>query len=145
MYTKEKGLKDYYKLYCENSLKVNNKPKDYKLFSKIIKEANILIRDKILSNDTFVLPYRLGEIKIIKFENNYDPVKQYRWRVDYKKSKELGHIVYYGETHGHRWKWIKVKAIVTGKNYYHFKPVRLASRLINKQIKKGVEYYTYDK
>ena len=145
MYTKEKGLKDHYKQYIESCKRFNSDPQDYKTFSKIIKECNILIRDKILSNETFKMPYRLGNLRIIKFENKYNPEKQYKWKVDYIKSKELGHIVYFGEQYGHRWKWEKSKAIVTGKNYYYFKPVRLASRLINKAIKSGIEYYTYDK
>lgn len=145
-YTTEKGLKDYYEYYKEYSLKHNSKPQDYKVFAKIVREANLLIRDKVLTNETFKLPYLMGELKIIKFENKYNPEKQYRWKVDYKKSKELGHIVYYGEQFGYRWKWIKRKALVAGKMYYHFKPVRLASRLINKAIKQdGIEYYTYDK
>lgn len=144
-YTKEIGLRDYYNYYIENCKKYNSKYQDYKVFAKIIREANILIRDKILTNETFKIPYLMGELKIIKFENKFDLDKQYKWKVDYKKSKELGYIVYFGEQYGYRWKWIKNKALVSGKNYYHFKPVRLASRLINKTIKSGVDYYTYDK
>lgn len=146
MYTKEVGIRDYYNYYKEYCKKHNSKPQDYKLFAKITREANCLIRDKVLSNETFKLPYLMGEIKIIKFENKFNPEKQYRWKVDYKKTKELGYVVYYGEQYGYRWKWIKNKALVAGKMYYHFKPVRMASRLINKAIKvDGIEYYTYDK
>ncbi len=142
-YTQEKGLRDYYNYYVENCKKHNSKYQDYKVFAKIVRKANILIRDKVLTNETFKLPYMLGELKIIKFENKFDPVKQYKWKVDYKKSKELGYIVYYGSEFGYRWKWIKNKAKVSGKMYYHYKPVRLASRLINKSIQDGVEYYKY--
>ena len=144
-YTTEKGLRDYYNYYVENCKKHNSKYQSYKVFAKIVREANLMIRDKVLTNESFKLPYLLGSIKIIKFENRYDPEKQYKWKVDYIKSKELGHIVYFGEQFGYRWKWYKSKALVAGKNYYHFKPVRLASRLINKAIKSGIDYYTYDK
>lgn len=144
-YTTEKGLRDYYEYYVETCKKHKSEPQNYKVFAKIIRQANLIIRDQVLTNDTFKLPYRLGELKIIKFENAYNAEKQYKWKVDYKKSKELGEIVYYGSEYGYRWKWIKNKAVVVGKMYYHFKPVRMASRLINKAILSGVDYYKYNK
>lgn len=144
-YTKEKGLRDYYNYYKEYSEKHKYKVQDYKVFAKIIREANLIIRDQVLTNDTFKMPYYMGNLKIIKFENKFDAEKQYRWKVDYIKSKELGYIVYYGEQYGYRWKWEKTKALVVGKMYYHFKPVRMASRLINTAIKSGIDYYKYDK
>lgn len=140
-YTTEKGLKNYYDYYKENCIKKKLPYKDYKIFAKIIRQANTIIRDYVLSNGTFKLPYSGGSLQIIKFENRYDPDKQYKWKVDYKKSKELGYTVYYGEQYGYRWKWNKSKALVKGKMYYHFKPVRLASRLINTAIKSGIDYY----
>ncbi len=142
-YTTEKGLRDYYNYYVENCKKFNSKYQDYNTFAKIIRKANLLIRDKVLTNETFKLPYMLGELKIVKFENNFNPDKQYKWKVDYIKSKELGRIVYFGSEFGYRWKWYKAIAKVSGKMYYHFKPVRMASRLIKKQIDQGVDYYPH--
>ena len=145
-YTKEKGLKDYYNYYVEYCNKHKSKYQDYSVFAKIVRQANTIIRDQVLTNEQFNMPYLMGSLKIIKFENKFDPKKQYKWKVDYKKSKEVGYIVYYGEQFGYRWKWNKSKAKVSGKMYYHFKPVRLASRLINKAIKvDGVEYYKTEK
>lgn len=140
-YTTEKGLRDYYAYYVENCKKHKSEYQDYKVFAKIVREANILIRDQILTNDNFKIPYLMGELKIIKFENTFREDKQYKWKVDYQKSKELGYIVYYGSQYGYRWKWDKTKALVSGKMYYHFKPVRMASRLINKAVKSGIDYY----
>lgn len=140
MYTKEKGIRDIYKHYCDKCELKNHKPSDYKTFGLILKEFNILLREKVLSNETVRLPYNLGYLGVIKFENKYDPEKQYKWRVDYKKSKELGYIVYYGEQYGYRWKWHK--ASIIGKRYYNFKPCRQASRLITIKIKEGVDYYS---
>ena len=140
-YTTEKGLKNYYDYYKENCIKKKLPYKDYKIFAKIIRQANTIIRDYVLSNGTFKLPYSGGSLQIIKFENKYNPDKQYKWKVDYKKSKELGYTVYYGEQYGYRWKWNKSKALIKGKMYYHFKPVRMASRLINTAVKSGIDYY----
>ncbi len=142
-----KGLKEAYKFYVQECINKKVDYQDYKTYSTIIKEANLLIRDKIvLEAETLELPYRLGKISIVKFENTYNPDKQYKWKVDYKKSKEVGYIVYYGEPYGYRWKWSKVDCRVVGKMYYHFKPNRTASRLIAKAILvNGVDYYTEKK
>lgn len=139
-----KGLKEGYKFYVQECISKNVDYQDYKTYSTIIKEANILIRDKIvLDAETLELPYRLGKLSIIKFENSFDPEKQYKWKVDYKKSKEAGHIVYYGEPYGYRWKWHKNPCRVVGKMYYHFKPVRTASRMIAQAILiNKIDYYS---
>lgn len=141
MYTKDKGMKDFYKYYVDNCKKLKMEYQDYSTFSKITRECNLLIRDKILNNDKFDIPYNNGELSIIKFENKFDPEKQYRWKVDYKKSKELGTIVYYGSQYGYRWKWHKSSAVTSGKMFYHFKPARKSSRLIAEAIKNNIEYY----
>lgn len=140
MYTKEIGLKDFYKFYKEKTSKTNKKIVDYKLYRDILKEFNILLREQILNNENIQLPYNLGKLGITKFEVNYDPTKQHKWKVDFKKTKELGYKVYYGSEYGYRWKWSKGKLI--GKRYYHFKPCREASRSITKQLNKGIDYYT---
>lgn len=139
-YTKEIGLRDFYKHYTDKCDKHNYNKLDYKQFTKILKECNILLRDLILTNEIVKLPYNMGHLGIKKFEVNYDPEKQYKWKVDWKKSKELGHKVYYGSDYGYRWTWYKGR--VAGKIYYSFKPCRLASRSITKQLNKGVDYYT---
>lgn len=141
MYTKEKGINDFYNYYTIKGEQKNLKNHDRKLYTSIIKDCNLLIRDKILENETIELPYTLGEISIVKFENKFDPIKQYKWKVDFKKSKELGYKVYYGSQYGYRWVWSKTNAKVKGKYYYHFKPVRMASRLIKQQITNGVDYF----
>lgn len=142
MYTKEKGIRDIYKHYVEKCEKKGHVPSDYKVFTSILKEFNLLLRDKILNNDTVKLPYRMGYLGIIKFENTFNPEKQYKWKIDYKKSKEVGHIVYYGAEYGYRWKWFRTLAKVSGKKYYHFKPCRLASRSITKKLNEGIDYYS---
>lgn len=140
MYTKEIGLRDFYKHYKEKCEKNENNIVDYKLFTTILKDFNTQLRDTILSNETVKLPYNLGYLGIMKFEVNYDPDKQHKWKIDFKKTKELGYKVYYGSEYGYRWRWYKGR--LTGKRYYHFKAARFASRSITKKLNEGIDYYT---
>jgi len=143
---KEKGIGRAYLEYVKECDRRGKTPESYDIYTQVLKDANKLIRDKIVfESETLDLPYRLGKLSIIKFENKFDPEKQYKWKVDFKKSKELGYTVYYGSPYGYRWKWNKSKAVVTGKMYYRFTPVRDASRLIAKAIKEhNIDYFKDD-
>lgn len=136
-------LKDFYNLYCSKSEKKGRQPIDYKTFSSVMKDFNLLLRDKIVyKSERVMLPYKMGELYIRKFEVNYDPEKQYAWKVNYKASKEAGTRIYHGEPFGYGWKWNKSPVRLKGKRYYSFKPCRKASRLIADAVKnKNVDYY----
>lgn len=137
---KDIGIRDFYTLYSTRELNKDRKPKDYKLYSEVIKEANKLILDKIVNhNEVIKLPYRLGLLGIIKYEVNFDPNKQSTWKVNYQESKRLNQIVYYEDPFRYKWKWEKSKrnCLVVGKRWYRFQPSRLASRMIPKAIKEN--------
>lgn len=141
-YTKEIGIHDFYNYYVETCKENGVNIVDYKTYTSIIKDCNLIIRDKVINHsEKFTLPYRNGTLSIIKFENKFNPDKQYKWKVDYVKTKELGFTVYFGSQYGYRWKWNKSIAITPGKWAYHFKPVRQASRLIAQAIKNNIDYY----
>lgn len=140
-YTKEVGIKDFYNYYIEQCDKHKFKKSDYKTYTNVIKDCNILIRDKIISNETFKIPYRNGVLSIVKFANKFHPDKQWKWKVDYVKTKELGYVVYWGSEFGYRWRWDKLGAITSGIRYYHFKPVRKCSRMIAEAIRNNIQYY----
>lgn len=137
------GQKDFYNYYKEVSEKKNREYVDYKLYSKIIKDANLLIRDKLVySSERFYLPYRLGQIYIHKYENIYNPDNIVNWKVDWKATKEAGHKIYFESKYGYKWKWDKKGACVKGRRFYIFKPCRKASRLVPDAIKnKNIDYY----
>lgn len=139
MFTKEKGIRDTYIHYTNKVNKLNQKPVDYKTFTAILKDFNLKLRDRVLSNETVKLPYGLGYLTIVKFENKFNEDKKHKWKVDFKKTKELGYKVYYGSEYGYRWRWIRGKC--KGKAYYHFKPCRRASRLITEKLNEGNDYY----
>lgn len=143
-YTEHISLKDFYKQYVIICNKKKIKPKAYNEYSKLLRDFNLKVRDKIIYKaETFKMPYRLGSLYVKKFEVNYDLDNKKIWKIDFKKSKELGHIVYYGSPYGYKWQWIKTECIVPGKKYYNFKSCRKASRLIADAIKnKKIDYYS---
>lgn len=142
-YTKEIGNRDFYNYYKEISIKKGRDFLDYKTYTKILREFNLMLRDKLVYNSEHVtLPYRLGKLYIHKFENNYSEDNKKNWSIDFKKTKELGMTVYYGAKYGYRWKWDKRICIVKGKKYFTFKACRTSSRLIADAIKnKHLDYY----
>lgn len=142
-YTKNISLRDFYTFYKENCIKKNLPYKDYKTYSKLLKEMNLIIRDKLVYEaQTLTLPFRLGNLYIKKFENNYDEENKKGWRIDFKKTKEEGRVVYFGAPYGYRYKWDKSRCIVKGKRHYVFKPCRKASRLIADAVNnKKLDFY----
>lgn len=142
-YTKDIGLLDFYKFYKEAELRKGRIPKSYKLFSDIIKDGHLLLREKLVYNsETFILPYKMGELKIQKFNTVYNEDNRGNWRVDFKATKEAGHVIYHGSPYGYRWFWNKRAAVLSGKRYYKFKPCRTASRLIADAVNnKQLDYY----
>lgn len=142
-YTKEIGLKDFYDFYEETSIKRKKSYVDRRTYGIILKEFNLEIRNRIVyKSERITLPYKLGDLYIRKFENTYTEDNKKNWAIDFKKTKELGHVVYYGAKYGYRWRWEKRKCIVRGKSYFRFKPCRTSSRLIADAIKnKHLDFY----
>lgn len=143
-YTKDIGLKDFYEFYKTNSLRKNKEFVDYKTFSSIIKDANLLLRDKIIyNNERPILPYNMGVLGVLKFKTTYNDNNERNWKVDFKATKEQGRVVYFVEPYGYTWKWFKDEAKLNGKQWYSFKPCRKASRLIKDAVKnKNLDFYT---
>lgn len=137
------GLKNCYLLYIEIAKSKKREFVDYKTYSKIIKEFNLILRDKIVYKSEHVqLPYRLGHLYVHKFENTYNEENKKNWAIDYKHLKETGEIRYHGSEFGYKWKWNKKNAIVKGKKYYNFTPCRKAKRLIADAINnKQLDFY----
>lgn len=142
-YTKDIGLKDYYEFYKTSSIKKNKPYVEYNTFVKVIKSFNLKLRDKIIYESQKVkLPYRLGSLYVHKFENNYTEDNKAGWKVDYKATKEAGHVIYHGSKYGYKWKWVKKECVVKGKRWFQFKACRTASREIAKAVlTKNIDYY----
>jgi len=141
-------LKDFYEVYKGREEAKERKPKDYKLYRDIIKDFNEeLVRTIVFDNEVVKLPYRLGNLSIKKYKVSFNPDKQNIWKVDYKKSKEVGFIVYYDSPYRYKWKWNKRHVKLTGKKYYKFLPCREASRLIAKALRENsrLDYFTVNR
>lgn len=135
--------RDFYNYYKEISTKKNKEVVDYNTYSNVLKDANLLIRDKILYDGERVhLPYRLGDLFIQKFENSFSENGKKGWKIDWKKTNEAGHVVYFESKYGYKWKWDKKKAVLAGKKFYTFRACRKAQRLVSDAINnKHLDYF----
>lgn len=131
-YKQDCNFKDSYKIFKES----NNEKINYKLYTHVLDACNKLICKKILEeSEEFLLPYKLGKLRITKFEKHFNPDKKNKWKVNYQESKKQGMIIYYGDEYGYRWKWDKKGVPLKNKNYYKFVTTRDNSRAINVMIK----------
>lgn len=140
-FTKELGIKNFYLDYTEECNKEGSNHVNYKLFASILKDFNILLRDIILDNNIVKLPFSLGFLAVLKFQTVFSENNKSKWKVDFKKSKELGFKVYYGDEYGYRWKWYKTIFYNKGNKNFKYVPCRYCSRAIAKNVKSGSDYY----
>jgi hypothetical protein len=92
------GLKDAYKIYKEDGGMLK-----YSVFSKILRDINTQIADKIIMEALeFNMPSMIGTIRIRKFKNkavNADGTSRFKkLRPDWAKTKELWAKTYPGKT-----------------------------------------------
>jgi hypothetical protein len=137
-----KTLEDSYKHFKENhDIKVSKR-----VYKDICKDFNKAIAHKVLTEAyEFRLPYRLGSLRIKGQKMSFKDKRTLR--IDYQKTKELGHTVYHLNNHTnnymYRWWWNKMLAIVKNKGAYLFKPTREHKRTLAKLLKEGkAEYFT---
>lgn len=134
---------EFYEEYKRFELSKNKIVHPIQLYRKVIDSFNKkLVENIILNNETFEFPYKLGYLGIIKYEVIFDLNNKNLWKVDYKKSKEIGQIVYFDQPYRYKWKWDKFKKL-KGKRWYRFQPSRNASRSITKALNnnKSLDYF----
>ena len=133
------GIRDMYKYY-----KINYEDTiDYNSFAKYIKLCNEELIELITKDATIVdLPYRLGRIQVSKFERSFNQPKN-KWKIDWKKSVELGYKVYHDQKFIYKWTWKKHHSIVKNKTGYKFIAARDSARTVPKLVKtKQYDYFS---
>jgi exoribonuclease R len=135
-------LKDAYKKYVEENKKKNTKFESWKVFKELCNDYNKeSLRRVIEESETVKLPYRLGNLTVIKRKLNLGKLSKNKWIIDYQKSKELGFIVYFDNDFKYYIKWDKFKAVFKWKSVYYFKACRTAKRTLASAIKQGKDYF----
>ena len=141
----EIGINDFYKDYIrEAESKERTTIVDFKTYSSVLKDFHKILVNKIVTeNECYKMPFKLGLLGIMKFDQNFDEEKKHRWAVDWKKSKELGQIIYFENTDRYKWRWDKSSVKLKGKKYYQFKASRNNTRLIaqTKKSNPKLDYY----
>lgn len=139
------GIKDFYEEYLREASVKGRTPVSYEVYSKVLKAFNQKISTKIVYEcTTYKMPYRLGLLGVIKFEQSFDAKKKHKWAVDWKTSKEVNQIVYFENSDRYMWRWDKSHTRFKGKKYYAFKATK-QNRLLVTQAKKDnpkLDYYS---
>lgn len=138
------GIEDFYDEYKREAEVKKRNTVNYSTYGNILKDFNKELSKKIVFNcQTYHIPYKLGLLGVIKFEQSFSEDSKHKWAVDWKKSKEIGQIVYFENSNRYKWKWDKNKTLV-GKRYYQFKAIRPNSRLIKKALTDNpkLDYYS---
>lgn len=139
------GIKDFYTEYEREASIKSRSTVDYKLYTEILKAFVKKLCARILHNSSsYKMPYRLGVLGIIKFEQNFDPTKKHKWAIDWKASKENNQIVYFENSDRYKWRWDKSYSRYKGKKYYAFKATKENNRFIKQAILKNpkLDYYS---
>ncbi len=136
-------LVEFYNRYLKRNPKGSNSYLTKEQFRNIM-ELHFQLSLSVLidTGEPMNLP-KLGEI-IIKKRKNEEGLRF----VDYKKTKELGTVVYHNNNHSNgyysRFKWNKGRIYLKHKTLYKFKACRWATRLLAKKIVEEntiVKYY----
>jgi len=141
----EIGINDFYEEYTkEAESKKRETVVPFKTYSSVLKSFHKLLVTKVVEeNECYKMPFKLGLLGILKFDQNFDEDRKHKWAVDWKKSKEVGQIVYFENTDRYKWRWDKSNVKLKGKKYYQFKASRNNSRLIAQTKKNNpkLDYY----
>lgn len=114
---------------------------DYKIFARIIKKCNKELINQIVNySEKVTLPYRLGDLQICKFKRSFNQPKN-KWKIDYKKTKELGFTVYHDQEYIYKWCWKKHYAIVKNKTGYKFSANRGTARAVPRALERKIDYF----
>ena len=132
-----KTKRDFFRGYRKDRKKWKNKL-EYKEYSNIIDDfldevMKLIIEERYI----FKLPFRLGFISVRKA-----PINKKKLRVDFKKTKEVGKVVYHLNMHSDNnyfyiyWDKYNSYSNFTNMSYYKFSPVRAVSRYMAAFIRK---------
>lgn len=140
------GIKQFYNEYKRYAELKNLQTISYDTYSKILFDFNKSVAAKIASECiTYKIPYKLGLLGVIKFHQSFSQDNKHRFAVDWKKSKELGFIVYHENSERYMWRWDKSYTRFKGKKYYAFKATKQNKLLITQAIRKNPKLDFYSK
>lgn len=133
-YTIQDSYKDYLEQYPEGT--------DYYITYNEYRDITTMffkhIADElVLKSVTFRLPFRLGNITVVKHKPSYKSIKN--MTMDWFKSKELNRQVREFNEHSngyvYRFHWDRKTCILDNKTIYRFQPSRVNKRLVAKLVK----------
>ncbi len=137
-------LKDSYKDYISD--KIENSPYhiEYEEYLNIVKDYIKMVMDNIIDKaDVFKMPYRLGNLRVVKLDSSLSRNKRYSldFKLTQKYGKPIFHLNEHSKGYKYMFKWDKLKSIVRHKSFYRFIPTRSNKRKLAYNIKNNIIDY----
>ncbi len=135
------GIADMYKHYKTQVVDTLQKP--YSLYTKILKEANIAIVDKILKESEEIKLPGVGRVRIRKKKMSFKDTAGLR--INWKATKASGVKVYHTNDHrnNYRYRFFWYKQAIKGIKPYAFIPSRENKRKLAKILlnDRSIDYH----
>jgi hypothetical protein len=136
------NTEDIYKFYMSN-IKNDSYKLSLKEFKEIVHEYNKVLAHLMIEDSQIIrLPFRMGELGIMKRKQNYE----YQ-RLDYGHYNKTGEKRYHTNLHSNRWiaklYWIKKNCIVKNKKYYSFTETSSIKKRLGQIMLKPEGYKKY--
>jgi len=124
-------LRDMYPDYIADKAEKSPYYIEYDEYKQIILDfISEIVHYMLYEAGTFKMPYRLGNLRVIKLQSSYSRKK--RLSVDFNLTRKYGKTIYHFNEHSdgfkYMFKWDKQKAVVKHKSFYRFIPTRSNKR-----------------
>jgi hypothetical protein len=133
-YTLQDMYKEYVQVYPEDSIYFLNYSEYRDITAMFLKHLASQVVQKSL---TVTLPFRLGEISVVKHKPAYKSLRN--MAIDWDRSKELNKQVRQFNDHSngfvYRFHWDRKKSILHNKTVYIFSPARVNKREVARLVK----------
>lgn len=136
--TKSYTIASFYNDYLDNIEKDTVYDIDYNKYRSIVTDYFLHLRQKLIEEGKMIkLPYRLGNVQIIKSRPKY--LDKRSLRIDYKATKEQNKLIFLLNEHSdmfkYRYWWNKVDVMVANKSKYQLVATRANKRRLAQIIK----------
>lgn len=137
-------LKDSYESYIATVDVDSPYYVSYEIYSMLIENYIQKVMAEIIGKASiFKMPYRLGELQIIKLRSSKNRFKKYSidFNLTNKYQKTIYHLNEHSSGYKYMFRWGKINSIVKNKSKYRFIPTRTNKRTLAYNIKHAIVDY----
>lgn len=136
--TKSYTIASFYNDYLDNIERDTVYDIDYTTYRAIITDYFLHLQNKLIEEGKMIkLPYRMGNVQIIKSRPKY--LDKRSLRIDYQATKQTGKLIFllneHSDMYKYRYWWNKIDMMVPNKSQYQLVATRANKRRLAQIIK----------